>query len=30
VDGRLHALDERQTREYFDDLGAGVGSDPML
>jgi len=22
VDGRLHALDERQTREYFDGLGA--------
>jgi lipoprotein-releasing system ATP-binding protein len=30
VDGRLHALDERQTREYFDGLGAEVGSDPML
>jgi len=30
VDGRLHALDEQQTREYFDGLGAGIGSDPML
>jgi len=28
--GTLHALDERQTREYFDALGARGPSDPML
>ena len=28
--GRLHPLDERETRAYFDGLGTEVGSDPML
>jgi lipoprotein-releasing system ATP-binding protein len=28
--GGLHALDERQTREYFDGLGTQVTRDPML
>jgi lipoprotein-releasing system ATP-binding protein len=30
VDGCLHALDERQTRDFFGGLGTEVGSDPML
>jgi len=28
--GRLHELDEHQTAAYFEGLGAGGGSDPML
>ncbi len=30
ADGKLHALDERQTREYFSGLGASASPDPML
>jgi lipoprotein-releasing system ATP-binding protein len=30
ADGCLHALDERQTRDFFGGLGTEVGSDPML
>jgi len=30
VEGRLQALGERETREYFDGLGAKASSDPML
>jgi lipoprotein-releasing system ATP-binding protein len=29
-DGRLRVLGERETREYFDGLGARVGRDPMI
>ena len=29
-EGRLHDLDDRETREYFDGLGARLASDPML
>ncbi|MCP3978962.1 MAG: ABC transporter ATP-binding protein [bacterium] len=28
--GRLHALEEAETRSFFNGLGAGAGSDPML
>lgn len=29
-EGRLHALGERETKEYFEGLGAQASSDPML